>query len=182
MLREAASDDFDQIYALMTRSFPSEELRSADAARELLVQPNYHLLKVQNTDQKLTGFFAYWTFSDFYFLEHFAVDPSTRGQGLGTMMLYELLQRLAGDWLLEVEAPKKLLARRRIQFYERCGFIAHSFGYNQPLMQRTAKMRAVPLKIMTNGTNWTLPRLITAKKQIMADVYSCAQSKSRQDA
>lgn len=182
MLREAESHDFDQIYTLMTRSFPSEELRSADDARELLAQPNYHLLKVQNAEQKLTGFFAYWTFSDFYFLEHFAVDPSTRGQGLGTKMLYELLQRLAGDWLLEVEAPKNLIARRRIQFYERCGFAAHSFGYNQPLMQRTAQMRAVPLKIMTTGAAWSLPRLIVAKEQLMADVYTRVQSKSRQDA
>lgn len=180
LLENATIEDFDTIYGLMVRAFPPEELREASQARKLLHSPHYHLLKAVNSAQDINGFFAYWTFSDFHFLEHFAVDPSLRGQGIGTRMLQNLMLQHPGDWLLEAEAPMTSIAQRRIDFYRRNGFVVNAFGYHQPIMQETAEERLIPLQILTYDTPWSLARLQMAKELIMNRVYRSLEN--RQDA
>ena len=72
----------------------------------------------------IKAFITVWKFEDFAFIEHFAVNPFYRNQGLGSLILHEILNLLQCQICLEVELPKTDFAKRRIGFYERNGFLS----------------------------------------------------------
>ncbi len=57
----------------------------------------------------------------FYYIEHFAIDPSLRNGGYGKRVLEvdELKKQLKGPIVLEVEEPNDEMSTRRIHFYKR---------------------------------------------------------------
>ena len=65
--------------------------------------------------------------------------------------MHKLRETVPGLLLLEVELPEEELSRRRIGFYERCGFTLHPYEYLQPPYH--AEGEPFPLRIMTSGTN-----------------------------
>ncbi|MFT8319099.1 MAG: GNAT family N-acetyltransferase [Sporolactobacillus sp.] len=162
---------FHQIYQLMALSFPPEEIREERSARRLLDHPNYRILTAVDDAGALCGFFAIWDFKDFQFIEHFAVNPAMRGQGLGSQMLRLLMQEAKPNLLLEVETPENELARRRIQFYQRLGFILSSFGYEQPKLQENSSKRFIRLQLMTWPAPWAIEKLSAAKEKLFDCVY-----------
>ncbi|GAB3012524.1 GNAT family N-acetyltransferase [Spirosoma pulveris] len=116
-------------------SFPADERRKFDDLRQLLHCPDMHLCALTEEEQ-LVGFLIYWQWPGVVFLEHFAIDPNLRGNRLGHRALIRLLQLDSPCFLLEVERPTDDLSRRRIQFYERQGFLVNPFDYAQPPYQR----------------------------------------------
>ncbi|MFX3617862.1 MAG: GNAT family N-acetyltransferase [Sporolactobacillus sp.] len=162
---------FHQIYRLMALSFPPEEIREKRSARRLLDHPDYRILTAADDAGSFCGFFAIWAFEDFQFIEHFAVSPVMRGQGLGSQMLRLLMQEAKGKLLLEVETPENELARRRVHFYQRLGFILSSFGYEQPKLQENSSRRSIQLQLMTWPAPWTIEKLGAAKEKLFDCVY-----------
>ena len=149
MLRLAEKKDFGAMFALMEASFPKDEYRTKDEQRALFENPLYRVYAVDfPSNRSLCGFAAVWTLDSFCFLEHLAVDPHHRNGGVGARMLGELLVVFDGRICLEVELPETELSRRRIGFYERCGFTLNDDPYLQPPMSRG--QNAVPLRIMTS--------------------------------
>lgn len=69
------------------------------------------------------GFITYWDFNDFYYVEHFAIDPTLRNGGYGKKTLDYLCKELDRPIVLEVEMPVEEMAKRRINFYQRQGFV-----------------------------------------------------------
>ena len=132
-LHELKRDDFPQIYGLLERSFPPEERRSYEGQEGLLQREEYKLLGVKDPSGTLHGVMAVWEFTDFVFLEHFAVEPHSRNFGLGTVMLRELKNRFPYKGIcLEAELPTEELSRRRQEFYGRNGFVPRWQSYIQP--------------------------------------------------
>lgn len=139
--------EFDKIFALMKASFPESERRTYAGQKELLADPHYRLITETNSNNQLIAFMAAWEFPLFRFVEHIAVDPATRGSGIGGKIMGAYIRESLKPILLEVEYPDTNLAQKRISFYERLGFRLNPFEYVQPPLQKGQTY--LPLKIMS---------------------------------
>ena len=83
---------FEASFTLYEASFPPNERRTReDHLRALQDEDFFPLGAVE--DGKLLADVFLWETEDFYYLEHFAVQPSLRGHGTGSTLLRQLLQR-----------------------------------------------------------------------------------------
>ena len=140
-------EEFEAFYRLMEKSFPVDERRPAAAARALLEEPGYRVFVARDTDGSLLGFLATWTLGEWLFLEHLAVDPERRNEGIGGRLLRDVVASAGLRVCLEVELPTDTLKQRRIAFYERNGFFYNEQPYVQPPL--FAGQGSVPLRLMT---------------------------------
>lgn len=138
--------DFDAVFALMEASFPPDEYRPYAEQMALLKKPNY-LVYGFKKEKTLMAFAAIHQFDDFLFIEHLAVAPQHRNQGLGALLLAQLSAMTDKRICLEVEPPEGDLQKRRIGFYERNGFFLNQFPYVQPAISKGRT--PVPLLIMS---------------------------------
>ena len=145
MIEKLEIKEFDAVYAIMEQSFPLEEYRAYDAQRALLENAAYRIYGVREEGQ-LLGFAAVWELENWLFLEHLAVAPQHRNQGIGAKLLGFLSQNRC---CLEVELPETDLARRRIGFYVRNGYVLNRYPYMQPSLGQGRS--PVPLWLMTSG-------------------------------
>ena len=143
--------------ALYLASFPPEERRDWQQIADPALMPR--LLGVYDDAAALAGFITIWPFDTFIYVEHFAVDPSRRGAGIGATAI-ELLRRQSElPIVLEVEPPTHPdpMAPRRIRFYERCGLHLLDYDYTQP--PYATGLPSVPLRLMTTDPTLS-PRTI----------------------
>ena len=133
-------------------SFPPEERRQWSNIEQLLSQNsssyNIYLIYAEET---IAGFISYWKFDEFCYIEHFAIDQTLRGQGIGTIAIKKFLMQQDKPTILEVEpAECGAVAQRRIDFYLRYGFSLHpDFEYIQPSYGEN--LPPVPLMLMSAG-------------------------------
>lgn len=137
---------------LYTDSFPPEERRDwAEILRLTDTEPRFSMLGVYNDSDEPAGFITLWDLGAVVYGEHFAIEPSQRGGGLGGRAVEALTERL-GDrcWVIEVEPPGMTPeAGRRISFYTRHGMILHpGYRYIQP--SYGPELPEVELKLMTS--------------------------------
>lgn len=126
---ESALDFIEHIY---TESFPTDERRDFDEVVRLLRENDDFAIALVRDGEAPIGFISYWPWSDFVYIEHFAIDSQCRGAGHGAEALTALLKQLARPAVLEVEKPEDDLSRRRIAFYQRLGFVLSTRPYTQP--------------------------------------------------
>lgn len=139
-----------EIERIYLESFPAEERRPADDLRHRAESPAEPLkVFVVFNGNDMAGFISYWEFSDFVYVEHFAVDSGVRGSGIGSRALNEFVNNFNKPVVLEVEPPEANdMAMRRIKFYTRTGFrIVEDFDYVQP--PYGPGLPSVPLLLMT---------------------------------
>ncbi len=155
----------------MADSFPYNEYRSYEEQKALLDNTRYsvYVFPDPKTDC-FKSFITLWQFKDFAFIEHFAVDPAYRNQGLGSLVLREILNMLPCQICLEVELPETDFAKRRISFYERNGFFTNQYPYIQPPYSKDKN--PIPLLVMTSGGNISNDRFIKMKETIFTEVYN----------
>lgn len=165
---KAEAEDFSKIYELMTEAFPPSEIRNEDGQRNLLSHPAYQLYTVKNKEE-VHGLLAVWMFDTFDFIEHFAVDASLRGNGIGGMLLKDYLENTQKTVFLEVEEPKTDIAKRRIGFYERAGFCLNDDDYIQPDLQKGQS--SLLLKNMTYPHKSSKEEFAHMKQHIFETVY-----------
>lgn len=135
---------------LYYNSFPIEERRPwKDVERLLQADCGSYNLKVIIENDDFAGFISYWHFGNFCYVEHFAIKPQLRGNGVGAMALQQLISHVGCPVVLEVELPcQGETARRRVAFYHRNGFTPHyDFEYLQP--PYADGLPSVPLMLMT---------------------------------
>ena len=147
MLEKLTPADADSVYDLMLLSFPENELRSREDHKNMFSDARFNAYGVKNESAGLSAFITFWRLNGFTFGEHFAVDPSLRGAGLGARLLGEFLELCELPAVLEVEPPETDTARRRIGFYERSGFVLNGYDYTQPPLGRGRS--AVRLMVMS---------------------------------
>lgn len=129
---DASHKFWDTSLQLYLEAFPFNERREPEELRYIQGTKGYKL-EIFKSDEEFIGFIETWDFENFIFLEHLAIVPQKRNQGIG----YAVLQQLIGNYpdkpiLLEAEYPSDDLSGRRIQFYNRCGFTTLSIDYTQP--------------------------------------------------
>ena len=160
---------FDEVWKLMELSFPSDERWDRVGFLSEYKNPEFRSL-VYHPD-KLGGVLNYWDFVSFIYIEHFAVQPYLRGQGIGTALMAELSRIADGRMcLLEAEPPQDShIAARRIAFYERLGFLLNGYEYIQPAMGKDE--HPLPLVIMSSPEALTEECFIAARDKIYERVY-----------
>jgi len=151
-LRELKKNEIQAYTRLLKDSFPPDERREDAEQRRLFERSAFHTLVPEKPGVEyndwLSAFVSYWEFEEFCYLEHFAVSPRLRGQGLGQTILAALIERLNQPLALEAEPPGTgKIAARRVAFYERSGFILNHWDYIQPAY--SADKSPVPLVFMT---------------------------------
>lgn len=128
LIQETSADD--RIKALYEEAFPLQERRPWPLQKQLIAAGRIHILRITKED-RFAGFVFFWKLPAFSFIEHFAVDPASRGGGTGTQVMKEM-ETLLGTIILEVEPPDTEQAIRRIHFYERLGYHTFPEPYQQP--------------------------------------------------
>ena len=170
MIRELKEHEFDDVFSIMESSFPKDEYRPYEEQKALLQKENYVIYVMEDSDrQSIKAFIAVWLLEDFAFVEHFAVNPDYRNQGLGALILQEVKALLKRQICLEVELPETDLAARRIAFYERNGFMFHAYSYMQPAISKGRQ--PIPLRIMTSEKQISPERFQQIKTILYRDVY-----------
>ena len=149
MLKPLLNNQFDAIFSIMEDSFPSDELRTYEGQKALLNRDCYRIL-IHEINGQIAAFFALWDLEHCIFMEHFAVDSAFRNRGLGGILLKELLPTLEKPLVIEVEHPTTPIAKSRIGFYERHGFVLNPYDYVQSALSQGKN--PLPLLIMSYPT------------------------------
>lgn len=166
-----AKADFEAVYSIMEEAFPKSERRRKDEQAALLCNPHYHLSLLRGDLGEIEAFFAWWSFENFCYGEHFAVDKALRGKGAGGKMIDALTMKLqdAGPFVLEVEPPETETAARRIGFYRRHGFELNEYPYLQPPLHPDCDPQ--PLMIMSRPHGLDRPAFEAVRACLYREVY-----------
>lgn len=161
---------FDEIYQIMTESFPEQELRSYQGQKDLLDHPWYHIY-TRREQEKLLGFLTYWSLPSCVFIEHLATTERSRGKGIGRELMLECLAGTELPVFLEIEpiVEKNIITNRRAEFYKRLGFYVNEFPYQQQPLQYLH--RPLDLWVMSYGKTYSEDEFMPYKKEIYAEVY-----------
>lgn len=143
---DAAHPLFEAAFTLYEQSFPPNERRTRADHLRALEQPAFLPLCAVAENAVLADVFV-WDTPAFTYLEHFAVQPSLRGQGIGGKLLDGLFQP-DKPLILEIEPPTDELKCRRKAFYERHGLRAQPYAHVQLPFQGGGE--PAPLIIMSD--------------------------------
>lgn len=121
---------FDRAMALYGKSFPLHEQRRPAAQRAALECEDYHF-DLAYDGERFVGMILYWETSDFYYVEHFCIEPELRSCGYGQSILSGLRGR-GKTVLLEIDPPVDEISVRRQGFYERAGYHANPYPHVHP--------------------------------------------------
>lgn len=166
---EISDEVFETFYNLLKKSFPRVEYRSFNGQKALLSKEIYEILFCFD-GEKIIGAMSFWRLDKFVFIEHFAVDESERGRGIGTKMLEKIQKRINGFVILEVELPYNEISKKRISFYERNGFVYNDFEYfQQPLNKGDEPL---PLRIMSYPKRLSAKEFEEIRKRLVKAVYN----------
>lgn len=169
MLERLYKEDFDQIFDIMEKSFPLDEYRTYEGQKALLDKDKYAIYGIKR-DGKVVAFITFWENESVVFIEHFAVSPMCRNEGLGGKILRELLSsRSEITVCLEVEPPENDIAKRRIAFYERNGFFLNTHPYMQPAL--SVGRSPIRLMIMTSGRTIDADEFAKLKNTLYESFY-----------
>ncbi len=135
--------------SLLIASFPPEEYRELDCLRTFTDHTSLFHNNIILDEGTPVGLFTYWDFSDFYYIEHFAIHPDFRNGGYGSKVLQHFLSRFQRPVVLEVEIPVGEIEQRRIRFYERQGFLLWQAPYLQPPYRSGDEY--LPMYLMVHG-------------------------------
>ena len=127
--------DFEEFYSLMEISFPECERKTKEEFLKLCKANELYKVFAAFEGDTLISFFTVWEFEDFTFGDHFAVLPSYRNRGIGSLILKHIKEISALPLIIEVEYPNEVMAKKRLDFYLRNAFRQNSFDYLLPPMQ-----------------------------------------------
>lgn len=164
-----ANEQVREIYSLMEKSFPSCERHTGEKFARQFSRSEFSSLCLYS--DRLSAFINYWDFGDFVYIEHFAVQPELRGNGVGAALIREALSRNGGKTVVLEAEPRSLgeIAVRRLGFYARIGFVENAFDYVQPSMQQGEP--PVPLVILSYPEKLTLPQYEHIRDTLYSEVY-----------
>lgn len=170
-LKKARLADFDNVYAIMEKSFSFDEYRPYQEQKKLLNNPKFNIYLFSDKKENIIkGFISIWNFENFAFVEHLAVYPDYRNKGFGSKILSEIAKTLSCQICLEVELPNTQLAKRRIDFYKRNGFYINNYTYTQP--SYSEERNAVPMLLMTTQNPISETEFNRYKFALYKEVYN----------
>lgn len=121
------------LWELYVESFPPEERRSKEQHEKIIHNDKFMPFHIYDDKGELVGLLNCWDCGDFIHGEHFAVFPEARNGGIGKKTI-ELIKEIAGSKkiIIEVEPADNDIAKRRIEFYKREGFMMNDYEYIHP--------------------------------------------------
>lgn len=156
--------------SLIQTAFPKDEYRELDVLRNYTdTKPNFYNNIIVEGDQPI-GFITYWNFDNFYYIEHFAIDPNLRNGGYGKKVMESICEMLKSPIVLEVERPDEEMAQRRINFYQRQGFELWHSDYSQPPYREGDSF--LPMLLMIHGNLVEDKHYEEVKERIYKEVYN----------
>ena len=155
---------------LLVASFPPEEYRVLSQLREYTDQVGHFHNNIIIEEHTPIGLITYWDFEQFYYIEHFAIDPNLRNGGYGKKVLQQLHEQFQSPIVLEVEKPTDEMTQRRIGFYQRHGFVLWENEYQQPPYKSGDEF--LPLQLMVHGELQSDKDFEFIRKRIYQDVYN----------
>ena len=171
-LKIANESDLNDIYDVLSSSFPYNERRAKYDVKNLLKNKQEVFLKIIY-DGKIIGVIAYRDVGNIRFFEYFAISPKLRSKGIGSIALEKFISDFSVSktkiLVLEVERPTDKVKKRRIAFYERFGFKLNNYDYNQPNYHTG---RPVPMFLMTYKLELSFSDFNFVKKVLYDNVYA----------
>lgn len=134
---------------LFESAFPEEERPPFGEIKKRNKEQFHFQVATLEEDDEPIGILTYWTFEDFIYVEHFAIDEEMRNRGLGRLVFLTFLSQQNQQVVFEVEMPTTELAARRIDFYKRMGLIRNTQEYWQPSYNKKEHKLAMQLIIMS---------------------------------
>ncbi|MRM82891.1 GNAT family N-acetyltransferase [Riemerella anatipestifer] len=127
-----------EIYRSYINTFPKDERRD-EAGFWALARKDFSPIREIIRGEDSVGYIIVWDLSLCLFVEHFEIYTSFRNQNLGSQVLNYLKNKFPLV-ILESE-PDGLgeLASRRLNFYQRNGFVILDKGYIQPAYSKDKK-------------------------------------------
>ncbi|MFR3187212.1 MAG: GNAT family N-acetyltransferase [Phocaeicola sp.] len=173
MLKLTPIKTTDSVYPfveqLLHDSFPLAERRDDEAQRDNTDHNPRFTCYFISDDELPVGLITAWNLDGFYYLEHLATTPLIRNRGYGKQIIQQIKDLLPGVIVLEVEHPEDEMSRRRIGFYQRCGFQLCEKEYIQPPYREGGE--EVPLFLMYSGTDSIDDAFDTIRQRIYKEVY-----------
>lgn len=155
---------------IMHSAFPICERRNDQHQKDITDCANAFSCNAIVKHSQFVGILNYWHLDWFCFVEHFAIDKQFQSQGLGTEALSIFTNTCKIPIILEVEKPKTQQAIRRIEFYQRNGFVAWSdSNYIQPTYRPNGEW--VPMTLMAHGKINEHRHFSEVKRTIHQKVY-----------
>lgn len=130
---------------LYESAFPESERPDFDSLKER--NRNFRFLVALN-DKEPIGILTYWTFEEFVYIEHFAIDEDLRDQGFGKAVFLNFLSRHTEQVILEVELPHDETSEHRLEFYTSMGLCQNPQEYWQPSYENPEKLE-MPMLILS---------------------------------
>jgi Acetyltransferases len=161
---------FSALYNLYTLSFPENERRSWSGMEFEISFEKRFCPNALMKDTGFVGFFNYWTFEHFCYIEHFAVSPTLRGKGIGTEAMNIFKSQTQLPIVFEVEMPLDPAAVRRIEFYERLGYSVVSHAYAQPPYEDMENF-FIPMQLMCDDKHFAETHFEKIKSTLYRNVY-----------
>ena len=162
-------DLYNFMEGLMKQAFPSAEYRDLNELRLYTDTKPHFYNNIIMEENRPIGFFTYWDFDTFYYAEHFAIDPTLRNGGYGKQVLGLLRDTLSRPIVLEVEMPENEMACRRINFYQRNGFVLWPNDYRQPPYRSGDGF--LPMRLMAYGALDSEKDFAYVQRRIYTEVY-----------
>ena len=123
---------FHTAWKLYQDSFPRNERRSLSHQQTAFQSVRYHM-EIFTEQDKFIGLIGYWTFNEYVYVEHLAVNPTLRSGGYGSRIVSDFLSATNKTVILEIERVTDKTTARRLRFYERLGFQNNPYDHIQPL-------------------------------------------------
>lgn len=168
-ITEVTDPFFTNLYNLYTLAFPTAERRSCTGLEFELTYGERFCAHALIQNDKFVGFFNYWTFDRFYYIEHIAIVPTMRGQNIGTEAMKIFKQQTNLPIIMEVDMPNNSASIRRIKFYEKLGFTVLPHNYAQPPYETEGFL--LPMLIMSNDAHFANTHFELIKENLYKNVY-----------
>ena len=136
------------------QSFPQDERRDFSLIYELIEKEKFSFFVIidEQENNKPVGIISLWDFSNFAYIEHFAVKKNLRNKGYGSKILDIIKENTHKLIIIEVEPSNSVDAIRRINFYKRKGFTIVDEKYTQPSYSPGRKAISMQLMITANDS------------------------------
>ena len=118
---------WNSVWKLYEASFPEAERRKKEDHLRASTDERFFPLSVWE-GRDLIGLMFFWEWESYRYLEHLAVNPALQGQGHGSQML-RYLRDSEHTIILEVDPLINELSVRRLQFYERAGYMLTPYRF-----------------------------------------------------
>ena len=147
-IKRITGEEYDKFYGMLEDDFCADERKSKDAEFEAFADEKFSPNFIYDGDN-LLGYVCFWNFDNFVYIEHLAIAKQLRGHGIGSKFLNEFVLNFKKDIILEAELPVETIAKKRISFYERNGFVLNPYEYYQPAYREDSN--TVPMLVMSHG-------------------------------